>query len=179
MKPQRFELFGIASARFLLQRANENSSPIYSRISTALHELVTEHNHWFFEKEDTDLVGLRDRFSMVALHDDPQISGVIKANRKACLAVEKTLDLLDSGQVVDFRVHKSHHYSVVIAQNVFLLSTWRTHKKLRFSLRCAWKRCQNAVGSLMRCYGNRVKTGIYHMSKWFYTSNACWNVLEN
>jgi ABC-type antimicrobial peptide transport system ATPase subunit len=95
-----------------------------------LHELVTEHNHWFFEKEDTDLVGLRDRFSTVALHDDPQISGVIKANRKACLAVEKTLDLLDSGQVVDFRVHKSHHYSVVIAQNVFLAKYLANSQKI-------------------------------------------------
>jgi hypothetical protein len=45
MKPQKFELFRIASARFLLQRANVNFSPIYSIISSALHELVTENNH--------------------------------------------------------------------------------------------------------------------------------------
>jgi hypothetical protein len=55
------------------------------------------------------VVGLGERFSTVALHNNPQLFGVINENRKACVAVEKTLGLLDSGQVVDFRVHKFHH----------------------------------------------------------------------
>lgn len=108
---------GIASARFLLQRARVNFSPIYSRISSALLDLVTEQGHWFFKTEDTDVADLEEKLSAVALHVDPQIISVIDANRKACVAVEKTLGLLERGQVVDFRVIRSYHYYAVLAQN--------------------------------------------------------------
>jgi hypothetical protein len=46
-KPQKFELFGIAYALFLLRvgRDIRRLSPIYSRISSALLDLVTEQDH--------------------------------------------------------------------------------------------------------------------------------------
>ena len=119
-KPQKFELFGIASAIFLLQRPRTKSNPVYSRISSALLDLVTEQDHWFFKTEDKEVADLEENVPAFSLHVDPQISGIIDANRKACVSVEKTLGLVEPSQVIDSRVKNLHHYFTVVSQNVLL-----------------------------------------------------------
>lgn len=132
-KPQKFELFGIASASFLLKRANTNLNPVYSRISSALLDLVTEQDHWFFKTEDTDVADLEEKFSAVSLHVDPQIFGVIDANRKACVSVEKTLGLVEHGQVIDFSVKTPPHYCAVVLQNVLLAKCLASSPRITIS----------------------------------------------
>ncbi|CAI7673286.1 unnamed protein product [Penicillium viridicatum] len=119
-KPQKFELFGVASTSFLLKRANTNLNPVYSRISSAFLDLVTDQDHWFFKAEDTDVADIEEKFSAISLHIDPQIFDVIDANRKACVSVEKTLGLVERGQVIDFTVKTPPHYGAVVLQNVLL-----------------------------------------------------------
>lgn len=144
-KPHKFELFGITSASFLLQRARANSSPIYSRISSALLNLEIEQDHWFFKTGDTDVADLNERFSAVALHADPQIINVIDANHKACVAVQKTLGLLERGHAVDFRVKRSHHYYAVLSQNTplaeYLASSQRITISTALRMEALSKRC--------------------------------------
>jgi hypothetical protein len=45
-KPHKFELCEVSFAEFLLQRAEVNPSPVYARISSTLHDIVTERDHW-------------------------------------------------------------------------------------------------------------------------------------
>jgi hypothetical protein len=173
-KPQKFELFGIASASFLLQRENTNLNPVYSRISSALLDLVTEQDHWFFKTEDTDVADLEKKSSAVSLHVDPQIFRVIDANRKACVSVEKTLGLVQRGQVIDSSVKTPPHYYAVVCKMFSWLNVWLVRQELLFLQHYAWKHCQNVVPSLMKRRGNKVKwRGSSQIPKSFFISNVC------
>lgn len=85
------------------------------------------------------------RFSAVNIHVDRQTIGVINANHNACVGVEKTLGLLERGQVVDFGVRKSHHYYPVLSQNIplaeYLASSQRITISTALSMEALSKRC--------------------------------------
>lgn len=108
-------------------------NPVYSRISSALLDLVTDQDHWFFKAEGIDVANLEEKFSAVSLHVDSQIFDVINANRKACVSVKKTLGLVERGQVIDFTVKTPPHYGAVVLQDVLLAKCLASSPRITIS----------------------------------------------
>lgn len=144
-KPHKFELFGIASARFLLQKAKSNHSPLYSKVSSALLDVVTEQDHWFFQANDTNVTDVQEKLSALTIKDGTQISGLIDANRKACGAVQKTLSHVESGEVLNFRLKRPQYYSAVILHsarmNGYLASSQGITIPVALRMEALTKRC--------------------------------------
>lgn len=117
-KPQKFDLFGIASVLHILRRSN---NPIYSRFSSELLELKVKQDHWFCKAESTHVANVEERLSAVTFHDGLTISGIIDATRKACGSVSKIRDIVERGEYINLMgVEIRRHYTAVIRQNSLL-----------------------------------------------------------
>jgi hypothetical protein len=119
-KPYKFELFGLASAQFLLQRKMNHPNSLYLKVSFALRDLITERDHWFFESDDTNSTDIEGNLSVLTIQDGPQISSPINLNRKACEAIQKTLNNVQSGGALNFCLKRPQYYSAVILHSIVM-----------------------------------------------------------
>ncbi|KZN84578.1 hypothetical protein EN45_087190 [Penicillium chrysogenum] len=144
-KPQKFELFGLASARFLLQKANSNHTPLYSKVSSVLLGVVTEQDHWFLQVNDSNVTDVEEKLSSLTIQDGTQVSGLIDANRKAWGAVQETLCHVESGEVLNFCPKAPRYYYDVVSHytlmNKYLASSQGIAIPVALRMEALTKRC--------------------------------------
>lgn len=145
-KPQKFDLYGILHAEFLSPKADVDSRPLYARLSSALHGLVTERDHWFLNIKDTNIDDLEVRFSASTLHTDPQLSDVINANHEDIKSVQKTLRNIECDENVEYRVKTSDHSFDALSQDTplteYLGSSSRISVSAALRIKALSKRCR-------------------------------------